>query len=520
MVRVEATVSDQHELYDVPYTWGYYGEMNPSLLNYVCALGRFAPPRLDQEFTVCELGCGHGVSVNIHAQLYPQGKFIGIDIADAHIANAREIAAESGLDNVRFEKLDIAVMDDNAVEPLDYILLHGVYSWVGDETRAAICKLIADKLKPGGVVYLSYNAMPGWSALLPLRALMEAHTADSGDDPVVKARRGLTHLQSLKQQKVGFFEDNPLARRFVDEMANQEIEYVAHEFFGPDATPFYFTQVAADMEAAGVRIAGSADVHLNFIDLAAPEEFHQLLRDTTSRPDFESTGDFIRNQRFRKDVYIKEPTILSEAEQLDYLSAVPFGTNCVADDFQRTARFNEIELAYQADIFEILIQRLSASAVSVNALIDEVPFSDIAPELLVDAIKFLTANRQLLPFSAPTTPVPANALTSERFELPVPFNLSMLKRGLFNWPSVALAGPAAGIGLEVSTSDALFTVCSVEAPAGQVADWASQRMAEADREMSGGSGDVALALGAALKDFRTTRLAKFIELGLLKPVTP
>lgn len=512
-------MSEVHDLNDVPYTWGYYGEMNPLLLNYVCALGRFVPPRLDDEFTVCELGCGHGVSANIHALLHPQGQFTGIDIAEGHIVNARELATEAGLSNAHFERFDITTMDQDALAPMDYIALHGVYSWVDAETRYAICRLIKDKLKPGGMVYLSYNAMPGWSALLPLRQLMHAHAADIDDNPVEKARRSLAHLQSLKQQKVGFFEDNPLARSFVDEMSEQAIEYVAHEFFGADATPFYFTDVESDMAAIGLRIVGSADVHLNFIDLAAPQEFHEMLRAATSRREFESTGDFIRNQRFRRDLYIKDPAILSEEEQQAYLSAIPFGTSCVASDFHRTARFNEVELAYREDVFEALIRRLCNSADTIAELKDEQAFAPYNPAILIDAVKFLTANRQLLPFARPTHAANDSALAATRFELSAPLNLAMFKRGLFNWPNVPLASPNAGIGFEVSTSDALFTVCTAEAPADMVTEWASQRIAESDWELGEDGGNVGATLSAAFAAFRKNRLPKLIELGILEPVT-
>ena len=271
------------------------------------------------------------------------------------------------------------------------------------------------------------------------------------------------------------------------------------------------------MAAAGLRFAGSADIHLNFIDLAAPGEFHPLLRQARSRDEFESTGDFIRNQRFRKDVYIKAPTALSAAQQQARLAAIPVGTIRAACDFARNTRFNEVALAYRGELFEALIERLADGAASVDDLGGEAAFDGHAPELLVDAIKFLVAGGEALPFRAPTLACGRDAARSRRFALPAPFNAASLKRALFKQPSVTLAAPKAGIAMEVSTADALYALCAAEAPADRVAAWADQRVSEADQEIAGAELDSGAALGPGLERFRETRLAKFIELGILEP---
>lgn len=115
---------------DTPYTWGYYGELSPIFLNYVCALNGHYPVPIEKEFSYCELGCDFGVTTNGLAQLFPQGQFTGIDFNEKHIDAAHELAEESGISNVDFKALDFNELAAANLPQYDFIVLHGVYSWV------------------------------------------------------------------------------------------------------------------------------------------------------------------------------------------------------------------------------------------------------------------------------------------------------------------------------------------------------------------------------------------------------
>lgn len=507
-------------LKDVPYTWGFYREMNPAFLNYLCILGGYEAPEIDAEFTFCELGCGNGVTLNTHAQVFPNGQFIGVDLSPDHIDNARAVAEEAGLGNVTYIAADIESLDSEDCPPLDYIALHGVYSWIDADTRAAILALIQARLKPGGVAYVSYNALPGWSAISPLRRLIQQHTADIDADTIEKARTGLRYLQNLREKEIGYFVDNSPAESFLDEIAEQDIEYVAHEFMADNAAPFYFADVATEMNNLGLQFAANADLHLNFIDLAAAPEHHKFLLNAGTRNDFETMGDFIRNQRFRKDVYVKEPNMLSEEMQQERLLVIPFGTDCSGPAFPESIGFHGVNLAFKSDIFASLIDVLAGNAQSLGRLLDSEPFTSLGPDLLVDAIKFLTASRHMLPFAHSTTAPDADAVNANRFMLAADVNLAMLKRQLFNARQVTVAAPLAGIGLDIPMSDALFLICCVEAPAAKVTEWAESRMAEADKRIAEEGGDETAAVATALEGFRADRLSKFLEIGVIAPAPP
>ncbi len=504
-------------LTDTPYTWGYYGELSPLFLNYVCALNGHHPVPLEDGFTYCDLGCGNGVTANALAQIFPQGQFTAIDFSAQHIENGAGIAQEAGLDNVDFIDRDFNDLKNSDLPEFDFIVLHGVYSWIDPETRNNVREFIADKLKPDGIAYVSYDCMPGWGFVSPIRDLMLSYTAGMLEDPATKARAALDFLHFLKDKKAAFFQDNPMASDLLEELESQDINYVIHEFFVEFSKPYYFQQVAAELRSAGLTFSGSAILNLNFVDLAAPAEFHDMLRKCTTRGQLESQGDFVRNQRFRKDVFINSRKEMDEEEQFAALSKMNFGLTCDADGFNRTLNFGDVELKFTADVFLNLIENLATGAKSVEDLKDLDQFKNYGPELLVDAVKFLSTGGQLLPFAHQTAAADEKALSAERYTLAVPFNLQMLKRRLFDQSAVTLASTKGGVAYEVAMADALFALCSVEAPRDEVAGWVFQRLIEARKQMIFEEGSELDAIAAAVDKFRAARLPKFLELGILEP---
>jgi hypothetical protein len=510
----------QDGLVGVPYTSGLYRELSPVFLNYVAALSGYRPLPLDGGFAYCELGCGNGVTINGLAEVFPKGEFHAVDHDPQFVANTQALADDAGSRNLTVHHAAFDALNDESFPEFDFITLHGVYSWIDPEARDAARRFIGAKIKPGGIVYVSYNAFPGWAALLPLREAMQAHTLSMGGDTLARTRAGLDYLIHLRDIDAGYFQDHPTAAAFLDDIAGHDVRYLAHEFFADAHKPYYFSQVAAEMRSAGLNFAGNADTHLNFLDLAVAPEFHDLLRHVKSRNDFETQGDFIRNQRFRKDVYVHGHETMDAEEQLAVLSGMVFGTNVAPAQFNRQARFGEVTLTYEGPVFDALIDVLGRGAKPVSALAGMPEFADCGPDLLVDGVKFLVAGGQAFPFAHTTETPPTAAAHADRYRLPSPFNIAMLKRGLFDGSSLGMVSGPAGTGLEMSMSDALFALCLAEAPADQVVDWAHQRALEANQEIVMDGGSAGEALNAALTTFRETRLSKFIELGILEPAAP
>ena len=505
-------------LRDTPYIWGAYNELSPLFLNYICALNGHRSPDIEKVFTYCELGSGNGVTVTALAELYPHGSFYAIDFNQVHIDNSNFLVSDTDLKNIGFYKTDFNDLKSLPGPDFDYIVLHGVYSWVNAKTRDNIRKFIASRLKKGGIVYLSYDSLPGWSAITPLRDMVITHTTNMSGDSLTKTQAGLDFLEFLKSNKAAFFEDNLTAVTFLEQIKDLPLDYVSHEFFGDSVQPAYFQNIAHDMESAGLVFSGSAIPHLNFIDLAAPSEFHDLLKKSATRIEFETHGDFIRNQRFRRDVFIRSENSMSEKEQEALLMNLSFGTICVQEDFKRSVAFGDVALNYVAGLFENLIQELCTGAKSINQLTELSQFSAYQPALILDAVRFLTAGGQVTPFSH-ATDVPAEKdLTANRYTLGGQYNLQILKHRLFAQESIGFAAINTGIVAEVAMSDALFALCTAEAERDHVSDWAFQRLLEKRQEITTEHDDQTQALAEAVGEFRRKRLPKFLEFGILTPV--
>ncbi len=502
---------------DTPYTWGYYGELSPIFLNYICALNGHHPVQIENGFSYCDLGCGFGVTSNGLAQLFPQGQFTGIDFNEDHIATANELAKDCGSTNIEFKALDVNQISDIELPQYDFIVLHGVLSWVDPGTRDNIRKFVADHIKEDGIVYVSYDCMPGWAALAPLRDVVLTHTAGMTTDYLMKSQAGLDYLDFMAKNNAAFFADNPPAREFLEEIKTKDLEYVAHELLIEFTKAYYFNQVAAEYRSAGLSYSGSAELSLNFIDLAVPAEFREILLQAKSRLEFESRGDFIRNQRFRKDVFKNSRRTMSEDEQRETLSSIVFGTTCMAPEFQTSVSFGEVELNYAGDVFTGLIEILTATPKSAAQLVEMDQFKAYGLDLIIDALKFLSAGEQVVPMRADANGRTALDIEAERYAIPASFNVQLLKRRLLQQDALGLIATNAGIGMSVSMADALFALCLVEANKEEVPNWVFQRLLEAGQKMQFEGGTESKAIAEAVEKFRQTRLPKFLELGILEP---
>ena len=167
---------------EIDYTYGFYRELSPALLNYALLLRGYEPPSLDAGFRYCELGFGQGVSANLLAATHPQGRFEGTDFNPRHASGAAGLSAAAGLQNTTWHDDSFEQFLDRDTEPFDYISLHGIWSWVSPQNRHFLVEILRRKLRPGGVAYISYNCTPGWNPMIPLRDLLTRHVQNQSPE--------------------------------------------------------------------------------------------------------------------------------------------------------------------------------------------------------------------------------------------------------------------------------------------------------------------------------------------------
>lgn len=303
---------------DIGYTYGYYTELNPLRIKLAFLNAGLSLP---QSGTACELGFGQGMSANIHAAASVT-EWHGTDFNPSQAAFARELAQAAGSDARLLDEAFADFANRTDLPDFDYVGLHGIWSWISAENRAVIVDFLRRKLKVGGVLYVSYNTMPGWAAFAPMRHLMTEHAAVLGAEGrgiVSRVDGALDFAQALLATNPALLRANPALRERLGKIKDQNRHYLAHEYFNRDWQPMHFAEMADWLEPAKLQYACSA----NFLDQVdavnlTPEQIG-FLRDIPDPMFRESTRDFMVNQQFRRDYWVRGLRRLNPFEQAEQL---------------------------------------------------------------------------------------------------------------------------------------------------------------------------------------------------------
>lgn len=332
---------------ELDYTAGYYHELGPAHLRF-CGLIAGVDVAVPDAPKYLELGMGQGVSLAVHAAAN-DGDWWGVDLLPSHVEHARDLAKASGGAPHLFAEsfADFAARD----QPMfDAITLHGVWSWVSDDSRRIIVDLIRDRLAPGGAVYLSYNSQPGWASRSPVRHLMKLghdRLANPAAGPKARIETALEFMEDVAAADGRFFAENRPAASHAASLRKTGARYLGHEYLNADWHVPYFSDVAEALSEAGLTFVGSARLLDRVNALHLPPAGVALLDRQKDPVVRESVRDFLVNQQFRPDVFARDARPLSEAEQKARFDAQAFVLVCGLDeiDFQLTGAQGEVVLS-------------------------------------------------------------------------------------------------------------------------------------------------------------------------------
>jgi len=247
---------------EVPYEGGAVASSHPAVLAAVAQLFGLSPAPPDG-CRVLELGCGRGGNLIPMASALPEATFVGFDLSVGQVAEAERRALVAGLANVRFEQRDIR--DAGGAGAFDYIICHGVYSWVGPEVQRAILATVRASLAPGGIAMVSYNTYPGWHSREVVRNLMLFHGRYFGgmDERAEQARAILEFAASatgeLAAQAAHLRPYHEMFEAEKAELGRRPDYYVLHEFLEEDNHPRYLYQFVDEVEQHGLQYLGDAN---------------------------------------------------------------------------------------------------------------------------------------------------------------------------------------------------------------------------------------------------------------------
>lgn len=244
-----------------------------------------------------ELGCGDGANVLSLAQALPGASFLGIDAAPSALARGAELARAAGLQNV---ELRHGLIEDLPADlgRFDYILAHGVYSWIAPAARGALLDCCRGRLNPAGIAYVSYNAYPGSHLRDMTRDILHYHVRDL-DEP----RARLQRAQELMRTIVAIESPSPYAqalREQLERMLRSGDALLLHDDLAEISTPFYFHEFMEHAASHGLGFLSEAelsDSQMRDVPESAGRLMASLGDDAIAR---EQYMDFFRNRTFRR----------------------------------------------------------------------------------------------------------------------------------------------------------------------------------------------------------------------------
>jgi SAM-dependent methyltransferase len=426
---------------DIAYTAGFYPETAPGHIAFGALCRRRSPGLAWRPRRVLELGFGQGFGLALLAAANPDAAFEGCDFNAEHVAHARSLIADAALDNVTVTQAsfeEIAARDGD--DDVDVAVLHGVLSWISRAGQEAVAAILRRRLRPRGIAYVSYNCMPGWAPLAPIRQLMlevKRRNPGSSDHQLALA---LDLVTKLWQSNAGYFSLNPMAAYHVGKMLAMDRQYLAHEYLAEHSEPPPFSAVAELMGRADLAYAASADLLHNLDQYAVPLGVLPLLVEIADPILRESVRDFAGSRRFRHDLFAREAAELPADERRRLLSGLSFALAVPRDRMVLKFLGPISELTLKPEFHGVVADVLARGTASFDELLALPVFGSNGTALLLDCLALLVSSGQALALVGTDD---VDVRPAQRF------NRMIVERARKGRPYDHLAAPIARTGVSV-----------------------------------------------------------------------
>ena len=270
---------------------------------------------------VLELGCASGGNIIPLAAQYPSARFTGLDLSARHIEDGRKRVIACGLGNISLQQADLARFVPDA-RAFDYVICHGVFSWVPRPVQDAILRICRDALAPNGLVAISYNVLPGWHLRTVVRDIC-LHYAGAEDGPQRRVARARAALEQIAQASPEHQPYGMSLRAEARRLRHMPAAYILGEFLASDNAPCTVQDFIARAGRSGLDYLCEAD-----LSASVPRTLDPALQDClasigTGRAAVEQRIDFLTGRTFRCSVLVRQPTVgrgpMPSAERLGSL---------------------------------------------------------------------------------------------------------------------------------------------------------------------------------------------------------
>lgn len=334
----------------------------PFLESYARLLGLSPAPASTAR--ILEIGSSYGGNLISQALFYPQATFTGIEIAPTQVSVGKTYIDQLGITNLDLLEGDVNESHEH-LGTYDYIIAHGFYSWVDEETKDNFLRLCKEHLAENGILYMSYNTYPGWHKMDSVRALLEFANKDVDTlNHREKVRHGKTVASKLGALMLEYDtvknQQGPFLQSLRQTLQKQDC-YVGHDHLEPVNTPVYFHQCIDHMTKHGFTYLCDCDLNLSF-----PDVYDEILRtklqelaphDPLAR---EQYIDFMLNAAFRKSLFTHKG---ATPKRITETSITDAGFQHNLEQFLFTLR---IPSEHLEPIFEDLAKRMPTSVTDTN----------------------------------------------------------------------------------------------------------------------------------------------------------
>lgn len=302
---------------DVPYIGGVYPQSHVAVLATVARLLGMHPAPVER-CRVLEIGCADGANLIGMAAHLPQSDFVGVDGSEKQLARGHALRAQGGLHNLSFVAKDLRDLSDE-LGTFDYIIAHGVFSWVAADARVALLQQCKRLLRPQGVAYISYNTWPGWHSKSYVRGLMRFSTRNF-IDPERALEAGRTIVEVFGSLMAGV--QGRILRDAAAFLRGADDDYVYHDYLEENNAPILFHAFLDAAQRAGLQYIGDAEPHRS-LDLNLPDTTRAALSFFTDDPIvLEQYLDFLTDRDLRRTLLCHDDVVLRRTLDAETLAAL------------------------------------------------------------------------------------------------------------------------------------------------------------------------------------------------------
>ncbi|MEM6363752.1 MAG: methyltransferase regulatory domain-containing protein, partial [Planctomycetota bacterium] len=322
---------------DVPYPDFIHPRTDPAHLAAVARLHGLETALPGRGTRVLEIGCGQAGNLLSLASMYPDAEFVGTDLSAKQIASGETLRAAAGIKNLRLTVADVTRWRDQGRDvfagKFDFILVHGVYSWVPDEARRAILQICQEKLTDIGLALVSYNTYPGWHLKMMVRDLMhrvKPHSEVDEHDPVAGITARIDAIEQISKLAPAKSAYGTTLREAVGLLRRSEPAYLYHEQFEQINRPRWFQTFAAELGSYSLQHV--TDANLVSSEIHALPESNRAALDLLPHVEAEQQLDLFINRTFRESIVVRDHRTFDRQHKPDVWQTLHFASALPTND--------------------------------------------------------------------------------------------------------------------------------------------------------------------------------------------